>query len=95
MDRFDLEQAFMHCWGTKEDIALVCEALLDGKASVDEMANAMIGLCQIHDMRCKKAFDIFESLIADGQITSGPEYYEEEDTLFMNKKKKKKHERNI
>lgn len=70
MDRFDLEQAFMECWTTKEDISLICESVLDGKLSNDELANALIGLHQLHELRCSKAFSIFERLISSGQIKS-------------------------
>lgn len=68
-DRFDLEQAILAMWSTKEDIDLITERFLDGpEMTEDEMANALIGLSAIHQMRSQKAFDIFEKLIAERKI---------------------------
>lgn len=68
-DRFDLEQAILAMWSTKEDIDLVTSRFLDGAPMTeDEMANALIGLSALHDMRSQRAFDIFEKLIAVGKV---------------------------
>lgn len=68
MDRFDLEEAIMACWSTKEDIKLISESVLEKKLSEDEVLNALIGLEAIHDMRTQKLFDIFEELIKNRQL---------------------------
>jgi hypothetical protein len=63
MDRFDLEQAIMACWSTKEDIRLISENIMEKNLSEDEIANSLIGIEAIHDMRVQKVFDIFEELL--------------------------------
>lgn len=68
MDRFDLEQAIMNSWTTKDDVDILCENILDGKLSNDEIANALIGISQLHNMRCSKVFDIFEDLIENRKL---------------------------
>lgn len=69
-DRFDFENAILAMWSTKEDIDLVTSRFLDGpRMTEDEMANALIGLSALHEMRCQKAFDMFEHLIAARKIT--------------------------
>jgi hypothetical protein len=68
MTRFELESAIMSCWNTCEDIKLVSSKALEGNMTDDELANALIGIEQLHDMRCEKVFDIFEELISRGLL---------------------------
>jgi hypothetical protein len=65
MDRFDLEESIMSCWSTKEDIQIICESLLDGDCDMEKIANALMGVAELHDMKCKKAFDIFEKVVVE------------------------------
>lgn len=67
-DRFELENAIMNAWNTADDIELLADAVLNEELTTDEIANALIGLKQLHSMRAKKTFDIFESLIESGDI---------------------------
>jgi hypothetical protein len=67
-DRFDLEAALASCWGTKEDLDLLYEEMLEGESSSEDLANALLGLSRLHDMRCEKALRIFEELIHAGKI---------------------------
>jgi hypothetical protein len=67
-DRFDLEAAISSCWGTKEDIDLLYEEMLEGESSSEDLANALLGLSRLHEMRCGKAIRIFEELIQAGKI---------------------------
>lgn len=70
-DRFDLEQALLAMWSTKEDIDLLLERYLDSPVPMteDEVSNFLIGLAAIHDARSQRAFHIFERLIAERKIT--------------------------
>jgi thymidine phosphorylase len=70
MDRFNLETAIMNAWNTTEDLGLLVDAVLDGELNNDELSNILIGLQELHNMRSKKVFDIFESMIESGQIIS-------------------------
>jgi hypothetical protein len=68
MTRFELENAIMSCWNTCEDIKLVSSKVLEGGMTEDELSNALIGIEQLHDMRCEKVFEIFEDLIGCGSL---------------------------
>jgi hypothetical protein len=68
MTRFDLEQAIMSCWNTCEDIKLVSSKVLEGDLSSDEISNALIGIEQLHELRCDRVFEIFEELIRRGYL---------------------------
>lgn len=68
VSRFELEDAISACWGTKEDLELLYEDVLEGDPSKDEIANALLGLIRLHDLRGGKAFRIFEELIRAGKI---------------------------
>ena len=66
--RFDLEDALSSCWSTKEDLELLYEEALNGDSSREDLANALLGLIRLHDLRGAKAFRILEELIRDGSI---------------------------
>lgn len=69
MDRFTLEQAIMNAWHTADDLELLTESVLeDANMTIDEIANALTGIRQLHSMRAKKVFDIFEQLVESGDI---------------------------
>ena len=67
-DRFNLEAALSACWNTKEDIDLLYEEVLEGESSSEDLANALLGLSRLHNLRCEKAMRIFEELIHSGKI---------------------------
>jgi hypothetical protein len=69
MDRFELETAIMACFNTSEDLKLVTERVLEGGASTDMLANTLIGIHELHELRCQRVFDIFEALINSGKIS--------------------------
>lgn len=64
---FDLEQAIMAAWGTSEDIRLIWEQYYDGKEKMteDDVANLLLGLQRLHDLRCQKLMDLFEQSIKE------------------------------
>lgn len=71
-DRFDLEEAIgeMHQLGS--DIDTVLHAYMDSPnpATEDEMANMLIGIKQLHEVRYQKMWSIFEDLIDNGTISN-------------------------
>lgn len=67
--RFDLEQALTACWGTKDDLEMIYEEALEGESLKEDLANALLGLARLHDMRSAKAFRIFEELVGSGKIS--------------------------
>lgn len=62
MKIFDLEQEIMKAWDIIEDIQLLNENVMETGMSTDEIANALVGLKSIYNMRFQKVFNIFEDL---------------------------------
>ena len=70
---FDLEAEIMSVWSTKDDLESITYRLMDdpdGPLTEDEIANVLIGLTELHDIRCKKLFDVFEAMIRERRFTS-------------------------
>ena len=64
-NRFDLEQQIMDCWNVVEDINLVYEAHGD----VDkELANVLLGLKTLYQLKFEKLFNIFESCVKKKEL---------------------------
>ena len=65
--QFDLEQQIMQCWNVTEDIDLLYENVLDGnhKPTHDEIANCLLGMKQMCEMRFHKLFRTFEKYIKE------------------------------
>ena len=66
--RFELEQALQELWQISEDLKLVVENILNGDMADEEVANTLIGLRNIHLLRCQKTDEIFEELISNVSI---------------------------
>lgn len=81
MDRFDLEQAIMTCWTTCDDIDLIVNNLLEGstKLDTDKVANLLIGLRELHNLRANHAIDVLEELVHTRQFCE-PRFTEAVDT---------------
>jgi hypothetical protein len=41
----------------------------DGPLTEDEIANVLIGLTELHDIRCKKLFNVFEAMLRERRFT--------------------------
>ena len=66
--RFDFEQQIMDCWGVCEDINTLYKMSDIRTMSEDEMANALLGLQTLYQMKFELLFDTFEKMIQNGQI---------------------------
>ena len=69
-NRFDLEDLISRAWSSKEDIDLFVEMYSDGETPMteDEVANIMIGLSHIHNMRMQQLEDCVKQLIKEGKL---------------------------
>ena len=69
-NRFDLEDLISRAWSSKEDIDLFVEMYSDGETPMteDEVANIMIGMSHLHNMRMQQLWDCFEQLIKEGKL---------------------------
>jgi hypothetical protein len=71
IDRFDLEQDIMNCWQIKEDLDTLLHAYMDGpKMSEDQVANVILGLSSLYQLKFQKCFDTFEQLLKNGGFTT-------------------------
>lgn len=63
--QFDLEQQIMLTWQTKEDLETFLEAYMDGPKPMteDQTHNLVYGIACMHDLRCSKAFSLYEKLL--------------------------------
>ena len=62
MDRFDIEQAIMSVWSIDQDIDNLLWKLMDspeGPMTEDDLANYLIGIQQILNVRCERLFDVY------------------------------------
>ena len=64
-DRFDLEQNIMKCWSVTEDIDLLYENVMENDMSQDDIANALLGIRVMYEMKFQKLWDSFEKMIDD------------------------------
>lgn len=71
MDRFDLEQQIMKCWNVTDDINTLYEGVMDSypEMTTDQIANALLGMHQLYELKFNKLFSTFEQLIKEGKIT--------------------------
>ncbi len=68
-NRFDLEQEILNCWRVVDDLKILYENVLENSTlDRDEVANILIGLSQLYEMRFDKTFRIFEECIANKKI---------------------------
>jgi hypothetical protein len=70
MDRFDLEQNIMKCWNVTDDIYLLYENVMDRSPEMtsDEIANTLLGMHQMYEMKFHKLWDTFETLIHEKKL---------------------------
>jgi len=62
--QFDLEQGILNCWNICEDMKIVADYVLN-TASIDrdKLANIMIGLSDMYQLKFEKTFSDFEETI--------------------------------
>ena len=70
-DRFNLEAEIMNVWNTKDDLESITHRMMDDPdpMSEDDIANVLIGLSELHDIRCKKLFNVFETMVRERKFT--------------------------
>ena len=65
-DRFNLEEEIQKVWGTVEDLDTILYRIMDaseGPPSEDDITTMLMGLKEIHNSRCMKLWDVFETMI--------------------------------
>jgi hypothetical protein len=66
-DRFDLEEEIMNIWQTEDDLDAVVHRMMEDPDPIPnkEIANLLIAVSKLHNLRCQKLFDIFEKMVID------------------------------
>jgi len=67
-DRFDLEEEIHKVWATEEDLDTILYRIIDAPEehpTEDEITYMLIGLKEIHNSRCIKLWDVFETMVKD------------------------------
>ncbi len=67
-NQFDLEQQIMACWNVTSDIDTLCEGVLESDMTTDQIANILLGMKQLYELKFDKMFRTFEELIQDGIV---------------------------
>lgn len=65
--QFDLEQRIMECWMVVDDIRTVYIRHLDGDKPLteDELANVLIGMEKLYDIKFENLFSTFEKFLKE------------------------------
>ena len=67
-NRFDLEQEILDCWKVTDDIDILLEYVCDGENDQDYVANVLLGLKNLYDLKFDRTFATFEECIKNGQL---------------------------
>ena len=65
LTRFDLEEQIMRCWNVVEDVNEVYAAVMERDLSQDDIANALLGIKTLYDMKFYTLFSTFEKMIKE------------------------------
>jgi len=69
MSRFNLEEKIMACWSTDQDLEVLYRHICECKElDRDFIANTLLGISNSHQLKSQELFDLFEKMIADGDI---------------------------
>jgi hypothetical protein len=62
-DRLEMETQIMSCWNVTSDLKDLTEGVLEYDMSPDQIANALMGMQELYEIRFDKLFRIFEQLV--------------------------------
>ena len=60
-DQYDVEEGILDCWHITDDLKTLTEGVLDGNLNADEIANALIGLQTLYQLKFDKLFQAHSS----------------------------------
>jgi hypothetical protein len=66
MKQFDLEQQIMSCWNIVDDLDVLLEEVCEGEPmTTDRMANIVLGMKEMYDIKFNKLFRTFEDFLKE------------------------------
>jgi hypothetical protein len=86
---FDLEDAIYKVWQTADDIETLYKYHGDAEKAMtdDEVANTLLGIKQLHEMRCWQLKDIKNRVFELDQYCTDPVKLAAREIMFNTKKK--------
>ena len=63
--QFDLEQQIMECWRVCDDINILYEYVMDKGLSTDAIANALLGMKTLYELKFDRCFSTFETFLSE------------------------------
>lgn len=67
-DRFTFEQQIFDAWNVTKDINTLFEGVVEKDLTKDQIANALLGMHQIYELKFIKLFDMFEELVRNKEL---------------------------
>ena len=61
----ELEQNIMNCWHIVDDLDLLEESVMERDMSTDDVANILLGMKSLYQIRFEKCFDSFEDVMRE------------------------------
>lgn len=68
VDRFSFEQQIFDAWNVTKDINTLLEGVVEKDLTKDQIANALLGMHQIYELKFGKLFDMFEELVRNKEL---------------------------
>ena len=66
--RFELEQEILDCWHIVDDVNMLYEAVMDRDLTKDQIANVLLGLYQLYQLKFERTFETFETCIYNREL---------------------------
>jgi len=67
-NRFDFEQQIFDCWNVTKDINTLFEGVVEQDLSQDQIANTLLGMQQLYELKFTKLFDMFDELVSNKEL---------------------------
>jgi len=69
VNRFDLEQDIMKCWNVTDDLDILFNHIMETeKLDRDMVANMLLGMKDLYNIKFEKCFNTFETIIRNKEI---------------------------
>jgi hypothetical protein len=67
MNNFDFEQNLLKCWCVTDDIDTLCRGVLENNLTTDQIANTLLGMKELYELRFNTLFENFEGMLKEQQ----------------------------
>lgn len=67
-NRFDFEQELLDCWRVTTDVKDVYDYVMEHSPDTDSVANALLGVHALYEIKFNKLWSTFEQLVSQRQL---------------------------